>query len=58
MNKIFLVFRNKRVIAVAADYKTAEELKLEFEAAEGVIKNVNFSIVETEGGDFIDNLTP
>jgi hypothetical protein len=56
MNKIFVLFRNKLVVAVASSQSKIEELRDEFILAEGAIKNVNFRIAEVEDAEFIANL--
>lgn len=56
MSKIYVVFRNKKIIAVASSFDKAEDLVTEYQFAEGCIKNVSFKIVEVEDAEYIHNL--
>jgi hypothetical protein len=52
----FIIFRNRKVLALAFSQTEAELLVSEAQAAEGVIANVKFRIVKVESADFIENI--
>lgn len=55
---VYVVFKNRVVIAVAATYSEAQLLMVEAENAEGAYPQINYTIVEVESGAYIENIAP
>jgi hypothetical protein len=53
---MYLVFKNKKLIAVALSKAEAELLAAEYELAVGASSRVSYRIVKVENSDFIENI--
>ena len=52
----YIVFRNRKALALAFSLDEATLLASEALAAEGVIANVKYRIVKVESSEFIENI--